>query len=192
MCWIVVSWTEFCFMHHFTFSFALIMQLLLRTVQTMGCEYHQIILLWINMTFRSEFPWLGRYICSIFTFTILRLTVLLSINSKFTTNKLNFHVGNYWIISETTRIMFRFNYSMEYITMKNLQKLTLEIMSSRPIIRAQACIKNSAHRGEVYTPVRQPPWSDTPLGRHHPPPSDGHCSGRYASCWNAFLLPLVA
>ena len=21
-----------------------------------------------------------------------------------------------------------------------------------------------------------------------PPPADGHCSGRYASCWNAFLL----
>ena len=26
-----------------------------------------------------------------------------------------------------------------------------------------------------------------PLGRH-PPPWDGHCSGRYASYWNAFLL----
>ena len=28
----------------------------------------------------------------------------------------------------------------------------------------------------------------TPPGRHTPPP-DGHCSGRYASYWNAFLLP---
>ena len=45
------------------------------------------------------------------------------------------------------------------------------------------------------------PWPDTlPLARHPPPwqtpspwadtplPSDGHCSGRYASYWNAFLL----
>ena len=28
--------------------------------------------------------------------------------------------------------------------------------------------------------------AETPLGRH--PHSDGHCSGRYASYWNAFLL----
>ena len=32
-----------------------------------------------------------------------------------------------------------------------------------------------------------------PLGRHPPgrqsrPPGDGHCSGRYASYWNAFLF----
>ena len=51
-------------------------------------------------------------------------------------------------------------------------------------------------------PPRQtfPPWADPP-GRHPPParadipeagtPSrDGHCSGRYASHWNAFLLYL--
>ena len=31
------------------------------------------------------------------------------------------------------------------------------------------------------------PTGQTPLGRH-PPPADGHCSGRYASYWNAFLL----
>ena len=47
------------------------------------------------------------------------------------------------------------------------------------------------------TPLgRHPSWADTlprqtphpgrhPLGRHTPP--DGHCSGRYASYWNAFL-----
>ena len=29
-----------------------------------------------------------------------------------------------------------------------------------------------------------PPWEDTPLGRQPHP----HCSGRYASYWNAFLL----
>ena len=33
--------------------------------------------------------------------------------------------------------------------------------------------------------LRQTP----PLGRHTPPP-DGHCSGRYASYWNAFLFSI--
>ena len=40
-----------------------------------------------------------------------------------------------------------------------------------------------------------PPWVDTPLVRHipradtlNPHPWDGHCSGRYASYWNAFLF----
>ena len=58
--------------------------------------------------------------------------------------------------------------------------------------------------GPVTTPPRQTtPWANTPLGRHPPrhtsplgksslgrtpPPRDGHCSGRYASYWNAFLL----
>ena len=39
--------------------------------------------------------------------------------------------------------------------------------------------------GEGYTP---PSWTDTSLGRH-PLSRDGHCSGRYASYWNAMLLP---
>ena len=40
-----------------------------------------------------------------------------------------------------------------------------------------------------------PSWADTPdplAGRHplgrHLPSRDGHCSGRYASYWNAFLF----
>ena len=52
-------------------------------------------------------------------------------------------------------------------------------------------------------PLGRHPQADTTLGRHPPragtpqadtpradtlPPSDGHCSGRYASYWNAFLL----
>ena len=41
----------------------------------------------------------------------------------------------------------------------------------------QNCVKNSAQGG------------CTPLGRH--PPPVGHCSGRYASYWNAFLLLAV-
>ena len=55
------------------------------------------------------------------------------------------------------------------------------------------------------SPAQTPPWSDTcllgrhppgqtpPLGRHHPlvrhpPPPTSHCSGRYASYWNTFLV----
>ena len=69
---------------------------------------------------------------------------------------------------------------------------------------SQACVKNSVHGG-VYTPStpRQTPsplQADTPgqilspLGRHPlgrpPPPSDAHCSGRYASYWNAFMFKI--
>ena len=53
------------------------------------------------------------------------------------------------------------------------------------------------------TSPSQTPPTDTPLGRHcpylpgryppradttHPPHPDGHCSGRYASYWNAFFV----
>ena len=38
------------------------------------------------------------------------------------------------------------------------------------------------HRGR-----HSPPGRHKPLGRR-PPPRDGHCSRRYASYWNAFLL----
>ena len=39
---------------------------------------------------------------------------------------------------------------------------------------------------------RHPPGQTPPLGRPPttPPKPDGHCSRRYASCWNAFLLCL--
>ena len=43
------------------------------------------------------------------------------------------------------------------------------------------------------TPSPDTPWADIPLGQTAPqspwqtPPSDGHCSRRYASYWNAFL-----
>ena len=46
--------------------------------------------------------------------------------------------------------------------------------------------------GGVHPPGRHPPgrhpspWADTPH-----PWADGHCSGRYASYWNAFLLKLI-
>ena len=48
---------------------------------------------------------------------------------------------------------------------------------------------------DTHTPGQIPPWVDThpgqtyiPLGRNSPPPPGGHCSGRYASYWNAFLF----
>ena len=41
-------------------------------------------------------------------------------------------------------------------------------------------------------PLRQTPRADTPLGKTPPwadtPLRDGHCSGRYAFYWNAFLF----
>ena len=38
--------------------------------------------------------------------------------------------------------------------------------------------------------TRHTPQPDTHLDRHSPAPQDGHCSGRYASYWNAFLFGL--
>ena len=49
--------------------------------------------------------------------------------------------------------------------------------------------------GRCTSPLgRHPPGQTSPLGIHPPwvdPPRDGHCSGRYASYWNAFLFSLV-
>ena len=46
----------------------------------------------------------------------------------------------------------------------------------------------SVHAG-IHTPRADtlPGQTHIPLGRHPPPPG-GHCSGRYASYWNAFLF----
>ena len=40
--------------------------------------------------------------------------------------------------------------------------------------------------GQTPPPGQTPPWADIPLGT--PAPRGGHCSGRYASYWNAFLF----
>ena len=48
----------------------------------------------------------------------------------------------------------------------------------------------------VYTPLlgryptgqTAPPDRNPPMGRHPLPQADGHCSGRYAFYWNAFLF----
>ena len=64
-----------------------------------------------------------------------------------------------------------------------------------------ACIGADTPSPCRHSPRPDTPWEDTPQGRHvplgrhppgqtrpgkHPPPY-GHCSGRYASYWNAFL-----
>ena len=82
---------------------------------------------------------------------------------------------------------------------------TVRNSSCGKVMFSQACVKNSV-QGVVYTPVGAPPGIQPradPLGRHHPgqtpppprqtqpPPPDGHCSGRYASYWNAFLCMLL-
>ena len=78
------------------------------------------------------------------------------------------------------------------------------------VMFSQACVKNSVHGGggipacygacislgrhsprQLSTPPRQTSTASprqTLPGRH--PLQDGHCSGRYASYWNAFLLSL--
>ena len=50
------------------------------------------------------------------------------------------------------------------------------------VMFSQACVKNSVHRGEGVCPSAC--W-DTLPGQT---PPGGHCSERYASYWNAFLL----
>ena len=53
---------------------------------------------------------------------------------------------------------------------------------------SQACVKNSVHGGEVVHPQgRHPPGRQIPPTPS--PPRDGYCCRRYASYWNAFLLP---
>ena len=62
-------------------------------------------------------------------------------------------------------------------------------------------VSASVHGG-IPPPSRAgtPSWAGTPAGSYTPqtgtppeahPPPDGHCSGRYASYWNAFLLNLI-
>ena len=63
---------------------------------------------------------------------------------------------------------------------------------------SQVCVKNLVGGGGVGVhpgPLRQTtpgrhthtPWADT----HPTPHQDGHCSGRYASYWNAFFFSIV-
>ena len=60
---------------------------------------------------------------------------------------------------------------------------------------SQACVKNSVHMGHALgqaAPLPSARWDtppgQTPTGQTSPP--HGHCSGRYASYWNAFLYQI--
>ena len=56
---------------------------------------------------------------------------------------------------------------------------------------SQVCVKNSVHGGwGGVQPPRQTSPSQTPPPKQTPP-SYGHCSGRYASYFNAFLFKLI-
>ena len=60
--------------------------------------------------------------------------------------------------------------------------------SSGKVMFSQASVSHSVHRGQG-----RHPREDTPRQTHHQadtphPTSDSHCSGRYASYWNAFLF----
>ena len=62
--------------------------------------------------------------------------------------------------------------------------ILLECLPSVTVVAEKLCFHRclSVHGGgEVHTPS----WADTPA-----PQADGHCSGRYASYWNALLLLL--
>ena len=90
----------------------------------------------------------------------------------------------FWIITKETVTV-----KMYFITVRN--------RSYRKVMFSQACVKNSVRGGvhplfrpprtHTQTPWAHTPWVDIPPGRPLPP-LDGHCSGRYASYWNAFLF----
>ena len=53
---------------------------------------------------------------------------------------------------------------------------------------SQMCVKNSVHEGGRCTPLGRHPSRHTPPDQTPPSPREGHCSGRYASYWSAFLF----
>ena len=97
------------------------------------------------------------------------------------------------------------------VSVSVIVKARKEVVSTRnsscgKVMFSQSCVKNSIHgSGEVYTPLETPqadtPWThthshlDTPPPRTHTyplgKPPDGHCRGRYASYWNAFLFQQI-
>ena len=69
--------------------------------------------------------------------------------------------------------------------------ITVRNSSCGKVMFSQASVTLSTWR-EMYTPPGRYPLGRhaqglSPMGRH-PCPRDSHCSGRYASLWNAFLL----
>ena len=69
--------------------------------------------------------------------------------------------------------------------------ITVRKRSCGKVMFSQVCVKNSVHGGwRGVQPPRQTSPSKTPPPKQTPP-SYGHCSGRYASYFNAFLFKLI-
>ena len=62
--------------------------------------------------------------------------------------------------------------------------ITVRKRSCRKVMFLHLSVSHSVHKGAGSASVHA--GIHTLLGRH--PPADGHCSGRYASYWNAFLF----
>ena len=107
----------------------------------------------------------------------------------------------YGFMQEYQYYKFRFSIAiraMKSTTLKWNHPISTD-SSCGKVIFSQACVKNSVHRGLGCKPLGRhtPSWADSPLGRQPPwvdtpwaeiPTSEDHCSGRYASYWNAFLF----
>ena len=77
-----------------------------------------------------------------------------------------------------------------HVTFLTPSPLLPPLLPCGKVMFSQACVKNSVHRGVTGADTPHlpnacwdtPPWADTPPSHTH------HCSGQYASYWNAFLL----
>ena len=84
------------------------------------------------------------------------------------------------------------------ISMFQTPLITIRKRSCRKVMFLHLSVSHSVHRGCVSQHAfgaDTPPPADLPLGRNPTPLSrhtpllpDGHCCGRYASYWNAFLF----
>ena len=99
----------------------------------------------------------------------------------------------------------KFGYGKRFVTVHNsscgkvMFSQASVILSTEGVVSGRHTPLLGRHpRADTPLPAQAPPsQADTTalLGRHHPhlradtpPPGDGHCSGRYASYWNAFLF----
>ena len=70
----------------------------------------------------------------------------------------------------------------------SIQIFTVRNSSCGKVMFSQTCVKNSVHEEGGGGLSASGSGGCTPPGQTPPHPQDGHCSRRYASYWNAFLL----